>query len=98
MRSFETMNGDDLENQLRGMALRRPPAEWRSLLVPGPAWFPKPLALGLGSAWLAATGFVLATPREEVPDFKGMPEGVPLRLPREIRDEFLLGYYEGGMK
>lgn len=88
------MKADDFENQLRAMELRRPPAEWRALLVPRPVWLPMPLAIGLASCWVATAGFMLATPRDEAPDFPPLPEGAPGWSPRGIEDGFLLGFYE----
>lgn len=91
MKNFDPMNsGDDseFERQLRGIEPRRPPAEWKALLLPNPAvpWFPKPLAISLGICWAAAAGLLLTTPEDEklVP-----PLIMPFDPPRG--DFFLLG-------
>ncbi|WP_265594956.1 hypothetical protein [Haloferula sp. BvORR071] len=57
----------EFENQLRGMALRQPPPEWKSLLFPPvpPPLFPKPLLLGIAACWVASLGVFLATPERE---------------------------------
>ncbi|WP_367873976.1 hypothetical protein [Luteolibacter sp. Populi] len=57
----------EFENQLRGMALRQPPAEWKSLLLPKPVppLFPKVMLLGLAACWACGFGVFLATPEGE---------------------------------
>jgi hypothetical protein len=92
MKSFHPMNpGDDtdFETQLRQLELRRPPAEWKSLLLPKPVapWFPKPFLIGLTTIWAATAGFLLTTPENE-------DLGPPLNLPAGPLpgNEFLLGF------
>ncbi len=55
----------DFERQLLQVELRRPPAEWKALLLPVPALFPKPLLIGLALCWSVSLGFMLAMPEEE---------------------------------
>lgn len=57
----------DFERHLRGMELRRPPAEWKALLLPRPVppLFPKPLLFGLAACWIASAGFWFSMPPEE---------------------------------
>ena len=61
-------SGDDseFERQLLQLELRRPPAEWKALLLPKPVppLFPKPLLIGLATCWSIAAGFILATPED----------------------------------
>jgi hypothetical protein len=98
MKSFDPMNPDDeilaLEAELRGMAMRHPPAEWKQLLlaplvppVPPVPWFPKPLAMALAGCWLAAGAFHLATPEDE---FRAAPASSP--APPVEPGHFLLGF------
>lgn len=100
------MNHDDeipaLEEELRGMAMRQPPAEWKAVLLglppmPPPTvhvpWFPKPLAFLLTGCWLVAGGFRLATP--EIKD-SGAPRVVPPSPSETGVEEFLLGYNTPG--
>ena len=96
-------HGDDdipaLEEELRGMAMRQPPAEWKAVLLgslvlpPAPPvpWFPRPLAFFLTGCWLVAGGFRLVTP--ETRD-SGAPKVVP--PPSSESGEFLLGYNPPG--
>ena len=91
------MNPDDeipaLEAELRAMAMRRPPAEWKPFLLP-PApvpWFPRPLACFLTGCWLAAGGLWLFTP--EIPE-SGAPKVLP--SPPSESGELLLGYHPPG--
>lgn len=58
---------DDFEKQLLGLELRRPPTEWKALLlpIPVPPLFTKPWLLGIGGCWVAAAAFVIATPESE---------------------------------
>jgi hypothetical protein len=79
MKSFDPMNssGDsDFERELLGLELRRPPAEWKALLVPKPVppLFPKPFLLGLGACWVASAVIFFSTPETELP-------GPPVLLP-----------------
>jgi hypothetical protein len=92
MKSFDSMKpGDDtdFETQLRQLELRRPPAEWKSLLLPKPVvpWFPKPLVIALTTCWATTAGFLLTTPENEI-------LSPPLNLPAGPRpgDEILLGF------
>lgn len=96
------MNGEDdipaLEAELREMAMRRPPAEWKQLLLapavqpPFPVpWLPKPFVVFLAGCWVAAGGFWLATPEN---DYIEAPHPLP-PLPVEAGD-FLLGYNPPG--
>ena len=57
----------DFERQLRGMELRRPPAEWKALLLPKPVppLLPKPVWFGLAACWVASAVLRLATPESE---------------------------------
>jgi hypothetical protein len=93
MKTFDPMNsGDDdsdFEQQLLGMELRRPPAEWKSLLLPMlvPPWFPKPLLIGLATCWTGIAGFVLTTPRDESPE-------VPVFVPAPPSDDSILLSYQ----
>ncbi len=96
------MNGEDdtaaLEAELREMTLRRPPAEWKQLLlapvalppVPVP-WLPKPFVIFLAGCWLATGGFWLATPEND-------PIEVPHPRPPSAVEagDFLLGYNPPG--
>lgn len=91
MKNFDPMNNghdDSFEKQLRSMELRRPPAEWKSLLLPKlpPPLFPKPFLLGLTACWAVIGGFILATPSKE-------DSGPPILLPapRFADDSQLLG-------
>ena len=64
------MNPDehgDFEQQLLGLELRRPPAEWKALLLPKPVppLFPGPWLLGITACWATAAGFMIATPESE---------------------------------
>lgn len=58
---------DDFERRLLGLELRRPPAEWKRLLLPTPIppLFPKPWRAGLIACWSASIGFIIATPESE---------------------------------
>lgn len=92
MKSFDSMKpGDDtdFETQLRQLELRRPPAEWKSLLLPKPVvpWFPKPFVIGLTTCWAAALGFILTTPEDE-------DLGPPIILPMEqaLPEGWMLGF------
>jgi hypothetical protein len=93
MKSFDPMNsGDDIsefEAQLRGLELRRPPAEWKSLLLPKPPvpWLPKPLFVGLATCWAATAGLFLTLPPNEI---LSPPLNLPSSPPSET--EFLLGF------
>ena len=99
MKSFDPMNsGDesDFERQLRGMELRRPPEEWKKLLLPKPVppLFPKPLLIGLGACWAVTAGLYLTQPEDELKD-------QPLILPpgriapgQPGGEDFLLGFHE----
>jgi hypothetical protein len=73
MKSFDPMNsGDDSDfvGQLRGIELRRPPEEWKGILLPKPVppLFPKPLLIGLGVCWAATAGLYLTQPEDELKD------------------------------
>lgn len=59
----------DFERQLRQIELRRPPAEWKALLLPvtAPVWFSKPLLAGLVVCWGATAALILTTPEEGPP-------------------------------
>ena len=99
MKTFDPMNsGDDsdFEQQLLGMELRRPPAEWKALLLPKPVprWFPKPLVIGLAACWTVTAGLVVTKPQDELRDQPLlMPPGqLPLGPPGH--DSFLLGSNE----
>ena len=70
MKSFDPMNGSgdsDFEQQLLGMELRRPPAEWKALLLskPVPPLFPKPVLLGVAACWVASLAILISTPEDE---------------------------------
>jgi hypothetical protein len=72
MKSFDPMNdGDDgdFEQQLLGLELRRPPAEWKSLLLPKPVppLLPKPLLVFCAACVATSIGFRLATPETRIP-------------------------------
>lgn len=92
MKSFDPMNpGDDsdFERQLLQLELRRPPAEWKALLLPEPVvpWFPKPLVTGLAACWAVIGGLAITTPEDPLKD-------QPLLLPpggAPFGDAFLLG-------
>lgn len=83
----------DFERQLRGMELRRPPAEWKALLLPKPVppLLPKPLLFGLAACWVLTGGLIVSTPEDPLKD-------QPLLLPPSGNpfvgsDEgFLLGF------
>ena len=79
----------DFEAQLRGLELRRPPAEWKSLLLPKPVspWFPKPFIIGLTICWAVATGLLLTIPPNEI---LSPPLSLPLGPPPDT--EILLGF------
>lgn len=92
------MNHDDeitaLEAELRGMAMRRPPAEWKQLLLapvtpplPPAPWFPKSLVILLTGCWLAAAGFWLATPED---NYRAAPQIIA--EPPVEAGNFLLGF------
>lgn len=92
MKSFDPMKpGDDIdfEAQLRQLELRRPPAEWKSLLLPIPVapWFPKPFLIGLTTCWAATAGFILTKPENEI-------LSPPIHLPfvPPPGNDFLLGF------
>ena len=92
MKSFDIMNPDDhddFERQLLGLELRRPPAEWKALLLPKPVppLFPKPLLLGLAACWTVVVGFILATPEDPM-------KGLPLLVPETPEPMPLLGYQD----
>jgi hypothetical protein len=93
MKSFDPMNsGDDIrefESQLRRLELRRPPAEWKSLLLPKPPvpWFPKPFIIGLTTCWAATAGLLLTIPPNEI---LSPPLILPSSPPSET--EYLLGF------
>ncbi|MEK7949259.1 hypothetical protein [Luteolibacter soli] len=64
------MNPDDLgdfEQQLLGMELRRPPAEWKAFLLPKPVppLLPKPLLIFCAASWAATIGFIITKPESE---------------------------------
>lgn len=85
-------SGDDIsefEAQLRGLELRRPPTEWKSLLLPKPVspWFPKPFIIGLTICWAATAGFLLTTPEDEI---LSPPLSLPFTPP--TGNEILLGF------
>ncbi|WP_193213532.1 hypothetical protein [Luteolibacter marinus] len=86
--------GDDseFERQLLQMELRRPPAEWKALLLPEPLvpWFPKPLLAGLAACWAVIGGLALTTPDDLLPDQPLMlpPGGAP------FGDTLMLGTIE----
>lgn len=66
------MNPDehgDFEQQLLGLELRRPPAEWKALILPKPVppLFPKPLLLFCAACVMASIGFRIATPESRSP-------------------------------
>jgi hypothetical protein len=72
MKSFDPMNdGDDgdFEQQLLGLELRRPPAEWKALLLPKPVppLLPKSLLIFCAACVVASICFRLATPETEIP-------------------------------
>ena len=92
MTSFDPMNSGndiDFEAQLRGLEPRRPPAEWKFLLLPKPVipWLPKPLLIGLSVCWTATVGLLLTQPENE---FLGPPLNLPLSPSPET--EILLGF------
>ncbi len=78
----------DFERQLLQMELRRPPAEWKALLLPPPPLFPKPLLTGLALCWSASLGFMLAMPEEEDLGPPVMPP--PMNLPMNGEPLFAL--------
>ncbi len=85
-------SGDDInefEAQLRGLELRRPPAGWKSVLLPKPVspWFPKPFIIALTTCWAATAGLLLTIPPNEV---LSPPLNLPSSPPSEI--EFLIGF------
>ncbi len=88
---------DDLEAELRALQMRRPPAEWKAILLapasppPPVPWLPKPLTIFLTGCWLTAGGLWLATP--DIPD-SGAPKMV--LPPPSDTEEFLLGYNPPG--
>jgi hypothetical protein len=88
MKSFDPMNsGDDsdFERQLLGLELRRPPAEWKAVLLPKsvPPLFPKPFLLGLGGCWVASAVIFFSTPETKLP---GPPVLLPPREAPELMD------------
>jgi hypothetical protein len=93
MKSFDPMHsGDDIsefEAQLRGLELRRPPAEWKALFLPKPVspWFPKPFIIGLTICWTVTAGLLLTIPPNEI---LSPPLNLPLGRPPET--EILLGF------
>ena len=78
----------DFEQQLLGMELRRPPAEWKALLLPKPVppLFPKPFLLGVAACWVASVVILISTPESEVPT---SPVVLPPRELPEIMDNAL---------
>jgi hypothetical protein len=99
MKSFDPMNsGDDsdFEGQLRGMELRRPPEEWKALLLPKPVppLFPKPLLVGLAICWAATAALYLTKPEDELKDQPLIlpPGQMPLGQPGG--ESSLLGFNE----
>ena len=99
MKSFDPMipgDDNDFERQLRGIGLRRPPEEWKALLLPTPVppLFPKPLLIGLAICWTATGSLYLTMPEDELKD-------QPLILPagqmapgQPRGDDSLLGFNE----
>ncbi len=71
---------NDFERQLLQMELRRPPSEWKALLLPVPPLFPKPFLIGLAVCWTASLIFLLAMPEEEDlgPPVMPPPMGFPM--------------------
>lgn len=100
MKSFDPMNsGDDpidFERQLRGMELRRPPAEWKALLLPKPLppLLPKPLWFGLAACWALSAGFILSEPEDELRDQPLLLPPGPLPLGPPGDESFLLGFQD----
>ena len=62
-------NDGDFEQQLLGLELRRPPAEWKALILPKPVppLIPKPLLLFCAACIAASIGFRIATPDSKIP-------------------------------
>lgn len=83
-------NGDDsdFEQQLLGMELRRPPAEWKALLLPKPVppLFPKPFLLGLAACWVASAVVFFSKPETKLP---GPPVLLPPRETPDLMDKTL---------
>ncbi len=100
MKTFDPMNsGDDdndFEQQLIGMELRRPPAEWKSLLLPKPVppWIPKPLLIGLATCWAVTAGCIVTTPEDKLRDQPLLLPPGQLPLGPFGNDAFLLGFKE----
>lgn len=66
------MNPDehgDLEQQLLGLELRRPPEAWKALLLPKPVppLFPKPLLVLCAACVVASIVLRIATPESKIP-------------------------------
>ena len=80
-------DNNDFERELLAMELRRPPAEWKALMLPVPVvpWFPKPFLIGLGICWSAVAGLLLTTPEPEI-------FSPPLISPPVIYENDLLGF------
>lgn len=73
-------DGDsDFERRLLGLELRRPPSEWKALLLPKamPPLFPGPFLAGVALCWAGTLGFFLATPLNEVLDAPVLPPSEP---------------------
>lgn len=70
MKSFDPMNDGEereFEDLLSEIVMRRPPVEWKAMLLPKavPPLIPKALWLGLGGCWAATAVFLMTTSASE---------------------------------
>ncbi len=91
MKNFDPTNhsqDEELERELRQITLPRPPASWRSSVMPAPPvpWLPASFLMAVGGCWSVAAVVFLTTP-----DFRELGPPVPVPAPSEVPQDFLLG-------